>query len=208
MLEHVPHWLGSSLAKVRAGHDKLAVARLDLAGVVAFELMSSAFSSGSRLPLRFTADGDGCSPPLNWTGVPEGTESLALIVEDPDAPSPMPLVHAIVIDIDPRLAGLAEGAIRADGDGAGGKDVGKNSSLAEGWLPPDPPNGHGPHDYVFQLFALGGAGKRSRTRPSPGRSRFAQHVQGRILGVGILIGTYSRGEEAWADPARFTTAQI
>ena len=194
MLENIPHWLGRALTKIRAGHDKLTVARLDLEGAEALDLSSTAFASGDRLPERFTADGDGVSPPLMWRNIPEGTASLALIVEDPDAPTPRPIVHAIVIDIDPGLNALEEGAITADGDGAKGKDVGKNSRLAEGWLPPDPPTGHGPHDYVFQLFALRGGA--SDAMPSPGRSDFIEHVQGRILAVGVLIGTYSRGEEA------------
>jgi Raf kinase inhibitor-like YbhB/YbcL family protein len=194
MLEHIPHWLGAALTNVRAGHDKLTLARLDLTGAAALDLTSTAFAAGDRLPPRFTADGEGVSPPLLWRGVPEGTASLALIVEDPDAPTPRPMVHAIVVGIDPALTGLPEGAIRADGDGSGGKDVGKNSGLSEGWLPPDPPTGHGSHDYVFQLLALSGSGDADDH--SPGRSDFLAHVDGRILAAGVLVGTYSRGEEA------------
>lgn len=194
MLEHVPHWLGSALAKVRAGHDKLMIARLSLDGAQPLHLSSPAFAAGDRLPVRFTADGEGVSPPLVWTGVPAAAASLALIVEDPDAPSARPLVHAIVVDIDPGLSSLGEGAIAADGAGDGGKNVGRNSFFAEGWLPPDPPTGHGPHDYVFQLLALG----RGPDRPdaAPGRSDFLELVQDRVLAAGLLVGTYSRGEEA------------
>jgi Raf kinase inhibitor-like YbhB/YbcL family protein len=124
------------------------------------------------LPVRFTADGEGVSPPLLWRNLPEGTASLALIVEDPDAPTPRPLVHAIVVDIDPALGGLPEGAIRPDGAGADGKDVGRNSQFGEGWLPPDPPTGHGNHDYVFQLLALRGDGEQAGDDDSRGRSGF------------------------------------
>lgn len=193
MLENLPHWLGRALATVRAGHDKLTIARFDTAGVAALDLASPAFASGARLPPRFTADGEGVSPPLIWRELPEGTVSLALIVEDPDAPTPRPLVHAIVVDIDPALNCLPEGSIVADAAGSGGKDVGRNSGFAEGWLPPDPPTGHGSHDYVFQLFALS-AGEADK--PSPGRSDFVDHVRGRVLAAGVLVGTYSRGEEA------------
>ena len=193
MLENIPHWLGSALSNVRAGHDKLTLARLGLGQVATLDLGSPAFASGGRLPPRFTADGEGVSPPLTWRGLPDGTESMALIVEDPDAPTPRPMVHGIVVAIDPRLDGLEEGAIRADGPGAAGKDVGKNSGFAEGWLPPDPPTGHGAHDYVFQLLALGPG---ERPDASPGRSDFVDLVQGRVLAVGVLVGTYSRGEEA------------
>ena len=201
MLEHIPHWLGSALANVRAGHDKLTLARLDLAGAASLDLTSPAFASGGRLPGRFTADGKGVSPPLLWRGVPDGTASLALIVEDPDAPTPRPMVHAIVVDIDPALGSLPEGAIRPDGAGADGKDVGRNSQFGEGWLPPDPPTGHGSHDYVFQLLALSGKREKAEDDDSPGRSGFIDLVQGRVLAAGILVGTYSRGEEADIGPA-------
>lgn len=194
MLEKFPHWLGSALTSVRAGHDKLTLARLDLDGVASLDLSCPAFAPGGRLPPRFTADGEGVSPPLVWRNIPEETQELALIVEDPDAPTPRPMVHAIVVDIDPDLDGFPEGAIRPDGDGAGGKDVGKNSRLSEGWLPPDPPTGHGTHDYVFQLLALGPAGDGEDH--SPGRSDFVERVRGRVLAAGVLVGTYSRGAGA------------
>jgi Raf kinase inhibitor-like YbhB/YbcL family protein len=199
MLENIPHWLGSALAGVRAGHDKLTLAQLDLREAGKLEVGSMAFPSGGRLPERFTADGEGTSPPLTWRGVPDGTASLALIVEDPDAPTPRPLVHAIVIDIDPNIAGLAEGAIRPDGAGSVEKNVGKNSGFSEGWLPPDPPTGHGKHDYVFQLLALGPG--ESNDEDSPGRGDLRDLVAGRILAAGVLIGTYSRGEEAEVGPS-------
>lgn len=194
MLEKIPHWLGRALTNVRAGHDKLVLASLDLGGAESLAISSPAFAAGARLPQRFTADGEGVSPPLTWSNLPDETESLALIVEDPDAPTPQPMVHAIVVDIDPTLGGLPEGAIRPDGKGGSDKNVGKNSGLSEGWLPPDPPTGHGPHDYVFQLLALG-AGRGSDDK-SPGRTSFRDYVAGRILAAGALVGTYSRGEEA------------
>ncbi|MDP5281361.1 YbhB/YbcL family Raf kinase inhibitor-like protein [Sphingomonas sp. DG1-23] len=197
MLEHVPHWLGSALKGVRAGADKLVIAQPGLGSFAALRLASPAFADGARLPERFTADGEGVSPPLYWTEVPEGTERLALIVEDPDAPAPQPLVHALVWDLPPEGA-LVEGAIRADGHGgADGSDVGRNSYLAEGWLPPDPPTGHGQHHYAFQLFALGAGPDVGET---PGRSAIVKAMAGRVLAAGLLTGTYSRGEEAPIGP--------
>jgi phosphatidylethanolamine-binding protein (PEBP) family uncharacterized protein len=86
----------------------------------------------------------------------------------------------------------------ADGDGGLDGDVGRNSSLQEGWLPPDPPTGHGAHDYVFQLFALS---ERPELGASPGRGAFVEAIAGRVLGAGVLIGTYSRGEPAEIGPA-------
>jgi Raf kinase inhibitor-like YbhB/YbcL family protein len=198
MLENIPSWLGRALRNLRAGHDALTLAKLDLAEVETLQLRSSAFEPDGRIPERFTSDGAGISPPLYWSGVPSSAESLALIVEDPDAPTPSPLVHAIVVDINRNLCGLDEGAIRADGIGRSGKNVGKNSYLSEGWLPPDPPSGHGEHDYVFQLLALGPG--PSEDRPSPGRASFVEHVRGRILAAGVLVGTYSRGEPSEVGP--------
>jgi Raf kinase inhibitor-like YbhB/YbcL family protein len=128
--------------------------------------------------------------------MPEGTQSLALIVEDPDAPSPQPLVHAIVWGIPPSEQRLAEGAIRPDGAGGrDGRDVGRNSYLQEGWLPPDPPTGHGPHSYAFQLFALGAGADPGET---PGRAALVKAMAGRVLAAGFLTGTYARGEPAAA----------
>jgi hypothetical protein len=209
MLEHVPHWLGAMLTNVRAGHAKLAIVQHDVgAGVARIDLSSPAFADGARLPERFTADGAGVSPPLVWGEVPPETSSLALLVEDPDAPAPNPLVHAIVWNLPPGERRLAEGAIASDGEGgADGRDVGRNSYFSEGWLPPDPPTGHGPHDYVFQLFALS---QTPDLGSNPGRSSLAEAIEGHVLAAGLLVGTYSRGEEAPmgdASPAGFRPAQ-
>ncbi|QAY76932.1 YbhB/YbcL family Raf kinase inhibitor-like protein [Sphingosinicella sp. BN140058] len=195
MLEHVPHWLGSALRGVRAGADKLCIVQPELGGEFApLDLSSPAFANGARLPPRFTADGEGVSPPLLWGAVPEGTRSLALIVEDPDAPSPQPLVHAIVWNLPASEVRLAEGAIRADGNGlADGRDVGRNSYFLEGWLPPDPPMGHGEHSYAFQLFALGEISDPGET---PGRAALVRAMAGNVLAAGLLTGTYARAAEA------------
>jgi len=192
MLEHVPAWLGTLLRNRRAGHEKLVAADPAIAvGTDAIDLTSPAFASGARLPVRFTADGEGVSPPLVWTGVPAGTATLALIVEDPDAPTTAPLVHALIWNLASDAGRLAEGAIGAEGAG----ETGRNSFLQQGWLPPDPPTGHGDHDYVFQLFALSAAPDLG---DSPGRSAFVEAITGRVLATGLLIGTYSRGEQAEA----------
>jgi Raf kinase inhibitor-like YbhB/YbcL family protein len=197
MLEHVPHWLGSALKGVRAGADKLVIAREELGSFSAIELRSPAFANGGRLPERFTADGAGVSPPLFWTGVPAGAECVVLVVEDPDAPTPSPLVHAIVWGMAPEDGQLAEGAIVADGEGGANGDVGRNSYRREGWLPPDPPTGHGPHNYAFQIFALAPGDTPGET---PSRGDIVPAMAGRVLAAGVLTGTYSRGEAAPVGP--------
>lgn len=198
MLEHVPHWLGNALSVLRAGADKLAIVQPLLGSFETLHLVSPAFANGARLPERFTADGEGTSPPLFWTGVPEGTARLALIVEDPDAPTALPLVHAVVWDLPGMDGQLPEGAIRADGAGSkDGGDVGRNSFFSEGWLAPDPPTGHGEHNYAFQLFALAAG---PDVGDNPGRGALLAAMEGRVLAAGLLTGTYSRGEEAPGGP--------
>ena len=206
MLEHIPAWLGHAMSGLRAGVDKLAILQLG-ENFATLDLTSPAFAHENRLPPRFTADGEGVSPPLVWSAPPAGTERLVLIVEDADAPTPQPLVHAIVWGLDADAGRLAEGAIVADGpvtgfadegDDAAGRDVGRNSYLREGWLPPDPPSGHGEHRYAFQLFAIGaGAGDPGAT---PGRSAVIAAITGHVLAAGLLIGTYSREEEVPIGP--------
>jgi Raf kinase inhibitor-like YbhB/YbcL family protein len=130
----------------------------------------------------FTADEeDACAPPLAWTAPPAGTRELALIVEDPDAPSPQPLVHLLGWGFDGAAGDLFEGDDPPM--------IGLNSFNQAGWLPPDPPTGHGPHDYVFQLFALDapldlGAGA--------GRGALLDAIEGHVLAAAVLTGTYAR----------------
>jgi Raf kinase inhibitor-like YbhB/YbcL family protein len=193
MLEHLPRWIGALLKNIRAGHTKLTIVQENIAPAnLVLELSSPAFANGARLPARFTADGAGLSPPLVWRGVPEGTASLALLVEDADTPLPNPIVHALVWNLPAQESRLAEGVIGPGADGSlEAGDVGRNSYFLDGWLPPDPPPGHGSHDYVFQLFALSDT---PDIGDKPGRSRFAEAITGRVLAAGLLVGTYSRGE--------------
>lgn len=198
MLEHVPAWLGALLRNVRAGHSKLVIVQEEIGiPAVRVDLSSPAFGNGARIPERFTADGEGISPPLIWGSLPEGTASLALIVEAPDAPALNPFVHALVWHLPVGEQRLAEGAIVRDRHGHDtGWDVGRNSYFTEGWLPPDPPPGHGIHDYVFQLFALA---QTPTIRKNPGRAEVVEAITGHVLGAGLLVGTYSRGVVAQPD---------
>lgn len=199
MLEHLPGWLGGMLRNFRAGHSKLVIVQRELdIGDTVIDLSSPAFAYGARLPVRFTADGEGLSPPLIWGEPPEGTASLALIVEDPDAPALQPLVHAVVWNLSPDVRRMPEGAIAPD---AGNGEIGRNSFFGDGWLPPDPPTGHGTHDYVFQLFALS---ETADIGKHPGRTDFVRALAGHVLGAGMLVGTYSRGEQAVAGGKRVT----
>ncbi|WP_347303228.1 YbhB/YbcL family Raf kinase inhibitor-like protein [Croceibacterium sp. TMG7-5b_MA50] len=194
MLEHVPAWLGRLLGDVRAGHGKLAVARLGdegLVGTAGFALSSAAFADGEPLDPSFTADEeDAVAPPLHWTQPPAGTQDLVLVVEDPDAPAPQPFCHWLVWGLQPGAGQLLEGETPPR--------VGKNAYGNSEWLLPDPPTGHGPHDYVFQLFALD---LPLTLMPGASRDELLAAMEGHVLGVAVLTGTYVRSEgdddDAW-----------
>jgi phosphatidylethanolamine-binding protein (PEBP) family uncharacterized protein len=123
-----------------------------------------------------------------WASIPPETATLALIVEDADSPTPEPLVHAIAVDIDPRLRGLDEGDITAETTGTPA-NLGRNSFLRQAWFPPDPPPGHGIHRYAFQIFALLPGDEFSS---APGRKELATAIRQRSIGSGLLVGTYQR----------------
>lgn len=189
MLGKLPESLGHALQGQRAGLDKILFNRIDLrTGTARLEVMSLAFADHAPIPMQYTADGNAGSPPLSWRGVPAGTESIALIVEDADSPTPEPLVHAIAVDIDPQRDALAEGELVEETD-TSEVNLGRNSYLRQAWLPPDPPPGHGPHRYAFQVFALGPGKSFSK---APGRDELAEAIRERALASGCLIGTYER----------------
>jgi Raf kinase inhibitor-like YbhB/YbcL family protein len=192
MLEKLPEALGHALRHARAGLDKVAFNHSGLrTGLGAIDVKSLAFADHMPIPERYTADGEGLSPPLSWQGVPGNAASLVLIVEDADSPTPQPLVHAIAVDLPPDAQGaLAEGALHSAGhEGQPQVHEGRNSYLMAGWLPPDPPPGHGSHRYAFQLFALGPGEPFPGT---PGRDAVMEAVRERGLASGCLIGTYAR----------------
>jgi Raf kinase inhibitor-like YbhB/YbcL family protein len=189
VLEKLPEAIGHALEHQRAGMDKILF-NADPPGraLALIEVTSPAFAPNSQLPQRYTADGAAVSPPLRWRNVPVNTGTLALIVEDADSPTPEPLVHAIVVDIDPQEVGLVEGIFSGPPDSSPEK-LGLNSYLTQGWLPPEPPPGHGVHRYAFEVFALAAGQPLSK---SPGRGEVAAAIRERALAKGCLIGTYQR----------------
>ena len=189
MLEKLPEAIGHALQHQRAGMEKIVFnANPPPAGMGRIEITSSAFAADSPLRQRFTADGEGVSPPLSWRNVPAAAATLVLIVEDGDSPTPEPLVHAIVVDMNPRESGLQEGALSVPRE-ASPEKLGLNSYLLHGWLPPDPPPGHGVHRYAFQIFALTAGPPLSK---SPGRREVVIAIRERAIARGCLIGTYQR----------------
>jgi Raf kinase inhibitor-like YbhB/YbcL family protein len=190
MLEKLPDAIGHALQNQRAGLEKTAFQRLPLrGGQGAIEVRSLAFSDHAPMPPNYTADGEGTSPPLQWRGVPAGAASVVLIVEDADSPTPLPLVHAIVVNLPAEDGSLPEGALDRSNDAWAELKLGRNSYLQTGWLPPDPPPGHGVHRYAFQVFALAPGAEWSGT---PGRDAVLKALAEHALASGCLIGTHER----------------
>ena len=182
--------VGQMLRHVRPGLSALATSKLCLPahGMV---ISSPAFADGGTLPDRDTQDGESLFPPLYWEGVPAGAKSLALLVEDADAPFPRPLVHAVLHSIPPGLSGIPEGgvALRQLRKSPLGFRAGRNSVARPGWMAPSPMPGHGPHRYAFQLLAVD-------TMPSftspPGRGVLLRLLRQNLIASARLIGVYQR----------------
>lgn len=209
MLEKLPDAIGHALRDVRAGLDNTAFNQSGLrTGLAAIEVGSLAFADHAPMPVRYTADGAGLSPPIHWRGVPADTASLVVIVEDADAPTPRPLVNAIVVDLPGDADGaLPEGALASPDHDSDAVHAGRNSFLAAAWLPPDPPPGHGPHRYVFQVFALGPAAADAGFSATPGRDAVMEAVRSRGLASGCVVGTYERHDTTVRADDIFATGQ-
>ncbi|SRR5579883_3471388 len=153
-------------------------------------LESPAFSPKGMIPHLYTCDGADISPPLSWSGIPSGTQSLALIVDDPDAPDPaapkMVYVHWVLFNLPPSALGLAEnvGSVLPEGTGEG-----RNDWQRTGYGGPCPPIGR--HRYFFKLYALD---QRLDFKNPPTKAHLEAAMVGHILEQAELIGTYQHGD--------------
>jgi hypothetical protein len=150
-----------------------------------FELTSSAFAPGEPIPRRYTCDGEDISPPLGWGEPPAGTQSFALMCDDPDAPAGT-WVHWVLYDLPAGARGLPE-AVPPDAELADGGRHGENSWGRLGYGGPCPPSGT--HRYFFRLYALDtalglGAGAS--------KEQLLQAMEGHVLAQAELMGTYTR----------------
>lgn len=153
-------------------------------------LRSPAFTDRSAIPRRHSGDGEDLSPPLSWSPLPAGTRSLALIVDDPDAPSDEPWVHWLIYNIPATLAGLDEGIPQqAQPAQPAGVTQGLNSWGSPGYRGPAPPRGHGTHHYHFKLYALDA---QLDLPQGLDKHTLMSSLSGHILGHGELVGTYER----------------
>jgi len=157
---------------------------------MAFELRSTDFAAGGAIPRELTCEGADRSPALAWSGIPPGTKSLALIVDDPDAPDPaapkMTWVHWILYDVSPATTALPAGAARAALPP--GTREGANDWKQTGYRGPCPPIGR--HRYFHKLYALDVELGEQGTLTKAALERL---MEGHVLGKAELVGTYQKG---------------
>ena len=156
---------------------------------MAFTIRSPAFEDGAEIPARHTCQGEDVSPPLSWSGVPDGARSLALVVDDPDAPDPRAptttWVHWVLYDVPASARGLPEAVSRAALPA--GTREGVNDWRRTGWGGPCPPVGR--HRYFFKLLALDAALGDLR---SPAKAALLAAARGHVLAEAQLVGTYEK----------------
>jgi Raf kinase inhibitor-like YbhB/YbcL family protein len=145
------------------------------------ELRSSAFNDHGPMPERMAHRGGNVSPPLSWSGIPEGTQELMLLCEDPDA-GPRPFLHWLVTGINPGVTGVGEGEVPA-----GGRQW-PNGFGESGYGGPQPPVGDNPHRYFFRVYALP---RSPQLPPQPSVPDVRRAAQSQ-LASGVLVGAFAR----------------
>jgi Raf kinase inhibitor-like YbhB/YbcL family protein len=149
-------------------------------------ISSPAFGSNGDIPKKYTCQGDDLSPTLNISGIPTGTKSLVLVVDDPDAPDPAApkrdWIHWIVFDLPPTVTQLNEGITALPPPARGGLNDWDKPTYGG----PCPPKGR--HRYFFRIYAL----DRMVGLNRPNLAELRAAVSGHVLGVASLIGTYAK----------------
>ena len=151
------------------------------------DLNSTAFAADSEIPRQYTCEGNDLAPPLRWSGAPQGTRSLALIVDDPDAPDPaapkVTWVHWVLIDMPPDATAIPEGGQPLPE----GTREGSNDWHRTGYGGPCPPVGR--HRYFFKLYALD---TLLPDLQKPSKAELERAMQGHVLAQAQLVGTYQK----------------
>jgi Raf kinase inhibitor-like YbhB/YbcL family protein len=166
-----PH---SALFELQGGH------------VMPFALNTTAFAAGGAIPKKYTCDAADVSPALQWNDAPAGTESFALIADDPDAPVGT-WTHWVIWNIPAKATALPEGVPKA-GESGDGALQGKNDFKRIGYGGPCPPPGK-PHRYFFKLYALDA---KLDLKAGAGRSELERAIKNHVLAQTELMGTYGR----------------
>ena len=177
------------------------------------KLKSVSFSLMGLIPKRFSGEGEDISPEFQWSEVPEGAKSFALICEDPDAPvgpgKDHPFIHWVVYNIPENITYLPEGLIQAERVQLPVfVDQGKNSFGKIGYSGPMPPEGHGMHHYHFTLFALDTA---PGVPPGLTKAKLMKFIKPHIIAIAEAVGLYERMDRAPIFPkaaAQFESAPM
>ena len=148
--------------------------------VAELAVASESFEHGDRMPERYSLQGENVSPALTWSGIPRSTRSIAVVCEDPDAPSGT-FVHWVGWGIDPDAGGLAEGQAAPT--------EGRNDFGNARYDGPSPPPGHGPHRYFFRVYALDA---EPELGAAASKEELEAATRGHVLASGELMGTYER----------------
>jgi Raf kinase inhibitor-like YbhB/YbcL family protein len=158
---------------------------------MALTITSAAFEDGGPMAAKYTCEGSDISPPLQWSGIPEGTRSLVLIVDDPDAPDPaapkMTYVHWVVYNLPPDSRGLPEGT-RSDGLPPGTLE-GLNDWQRTGYGGPCPPIGR--HRYFHKLYALD---TLLDDLGQPTKDQLLKAMANHVIAQAQVMGTYQKGQ--------------
>jgi Raf kinase inhibitor-like YbhB/YbcL family protein len=148
--------------------------------VAELSVASESFRHGDWIPTRHALEGENLSPALTWSGLPPSTQSIAVICEDPDAPSGI-FIHWVGWGIKPETGGL--------GEGEPAPKEGWNGFGNTGYDGPGPPPGHGPHRYFFRVYALD---IEPDLDPPASKEELDSAIEGHVLASGEHVGTYER----------------
>jgi Raf kinase inhibitor-like YbhB/YbcL family protein len=161
------------------------MARITQTEIAQIDVTSPAFPDGGMIPQQYTCEGADVSPPLNWGPVPDGTRSIALIVDDPDAPVET-FVQWVLYDLPADVQGLPED-LPGDKTFPVGGEQGINSSDELGYRGPCPPSGT--HRYFFKVYALD---IKTNLPPGETKERLLEAMNGHVLAQGQIMGRYRR----------------
>jgi hypothetical protein len=161
------------------------MARTTQTEIVTIEITSPAFKDGGTIPQQYTCEGAGISPPLNWGAVPDGTRSLALIVDDPDGAAGT-FAHWVLYDLPADVQGLPEN-LPPDKTFPVGGEQGVNDFDVLGYRGPCPPSGT--HRYFFKVYALD---TKTNLPPGETKERLLDAMEGHVLAQGQIMGRYRR----------------
>jgi len=183
--------LASSLATLGCEHSTRSggAATTEPNASTTIAVTSPAFGQGQPIPAKFTEDGQDVSPELRWSGLPAKTRQIALIMDDPDAPSADPWVHWVIYAIPASTTSLPEGVARDETPNVpAGARQGKNSWGTVGYRGPAPPAGK-VHHYHFTVYAID---TELSSAPGLDKAALLSQIEGHVLAKGELVGTYRR----------------